>query len=59
MAGLLEIAQSHKKNCVLWIEIEYKKPIEQVRIEMQQERREFARDKTYVTPRGIYSTKRF
>ncbi len=36
-----------------------KKPIEQTRVEMLQESREFARDKTYVTPRAIYSTKRF
>ncbi|WP_255452925.1 hypothetical protein [Aquimarina sp. RZ0] len=40
-------------------EIDYIKPIEETRMEMLRESREFARDNTYVTPRAIYSNKRF
>ncbi|KAA1239799.1 hypothetical protein [Aquimarina sp. RZ0] len=32
-------------------------PIEQRRMEMMRESREFVRDNTYVTPRAIYSTR--
>ncbi len=52
-------AITREELCTMDFEIDYVKPIEQTRVEMLQESREFARDKTYVTPRAIYSTKRF
>ncbi|WP_298547990.1 hypothetical protein [uncultured Aquimarina sp.] len=50
---------AQEEVCKMDFEIDYVEPIEQVRMEMLQESREFIRDKTYVTSRAIYSTKRF
>ncbi len=52
-------AATQEELCTMDFEIDYVKPIEQARMEMLQESRKFVRDETYVTPRAIYSTKRF
>ncbi|KAA1242468.1 hypothetical protein [Aquimarina sp. RZ0] len=52
-------AAIQEELCTMDFEIDYIKPIEETRMEMLRESREFARDNTYVTPRAIYSTKRF
>ncbi|WP_299248552.1 hypothetical protein [uncultured Aquimarina sp.] len=50
---------AQEELCKMDFEIDYVEPIEQVHMKMLNESREFARDKTYVTPRAIYSNKRF
>jgi len=52
-------ATTQQELCSMDFEIEYVAPIEQIRMEMIRESREFARDNTNVAPRAIYSTKRF
>ncbi|WP_062060768.1 hypothetical protein [Aquimarina longa] len=52
-------ARAHKKYYSSEFDVLYSKPMDQMRLEMLQESREFARDNTYVTPRVIYKQNTF